>query len=425
MRTYDDVVIIGAGQAGLAMSRCLSERGIDHVVLERGQVARALAQPALGLAAPADAELDDPPARLPVRRADDPDGFMTARELVAFLERYAALVRRAGPDRHDRPARRRVGRRLPRDTDRGDWWPPIGRGRDRILRSPARPGRRPRGCRRGRRRSCPRDYRRPGQLPPGGVLVVGASATGVQLADEIQRVRPRRSRWPSAVTRGCRGVIAAATSCGGSISSACSPRRRPTRSDLDALAPSAVAAAGRAARSRALDLAVLPRAAFGWSAGCTTSTAIASASPTTSSATTAAADIKMADVLGRIDRFIAAHRHRRPRRRAVRTDLAAVARRRPAELDLSASGINTVIWATGYRRAYPWLQCPCSTRAAKSSTTAASHRRPGSTCSACSSSGGATRASSTASATTRGVIAGQIAGRSGRAARGMTEAGHA
>ena len=34
-----DVVVIGAGQAGLAMSRCLADRGIDHVVLERGRVA--------------------------------------------------------------------------------------------------------------------------------------------------------------------------------------------------------------------------------------------------------------------------------------------------------------------------------------------------------------------------------------------------
>ena len=34
-----DVAIVGAGQAGLAMSHCLSARGVDHVVLERGRVA--------------------------------------------------------------------------------------------------------------------------------------------------------------------------------------------------------------------------------------------------------------------------------------------------------------------------------------------------------------------------------------------------
>ena len=34
---YTDTVIIGGGQAGLAMSRCLVERGVEHVVLERGR----------------------------------------------------------------------------------------------------------------------------------------------------------------------------------------------------------------------------------------------------------------------------------------------------------------------------------------------------------------------------------------------------
>jgi putative flavoprotein involved in K+ transport len=36
-----DAVIVGAGHAGLAMSRCLAERSIDHVVLERGEVANS------------------------------------------------------------------------------------------------------------------------------------------------------------------------------------------------------------------------------------------------------------------------------------------------------------------------------------------------------------------------------------------------
>ena len=35
-----NTVIIGGGQAGLAMSRCLAERGMEHVVLERGRVAQ-------------------------------------------------------------------------------------------------------------------------------------------------------------------------------------------------------------------------------------------------------------------------------------------------------------------------------------------------------------------------------------------------
>ena len=37
---HTDTVIIGGGQAGLAMSRCLLERGIDHIVLEKGRIAQ-------------------------------------------------------------------------------------------------------------------------------------------------------------------------------------------------------------------------------------------------------------------------------------------------------------------------------------------------------------------------------------------------
>ncbi len=50
-------VVIGAGHAGLAMSRRLTERSIDHVVLERGEVGELVADPALGLAAAAHPQL--------------------------------------------------------------------------------------------------------------------------------------------------------------------------------------------------------------------------------------------------------------------------------------------------------------------------------------------------------------------------------
>jgi putative flavoprotein involved in K+ transport len=74
-------------------------------------------------------------------------------------------------------------------------------------------------------------------------------------------------------------------------------------------------------------------------------------------ATTAAAGIKMAEILMRIDEFIA-----RTGTRALPPEpfrptwpLAADTVDR---LDLKAERIDTVIWATGYRRAYPWLQIP-------------------------------------------------------------------
>ena len=68
MRTTDTLVI-GAGQAGLAVSRCLTERGVDHVVLERGRVAerwRSERWDSLRLLTP---ELDEPPAAAGPTRA--------------------------------------------------------------------------------------------------------------------------------------------------------------------------------------------------------------------------------------------------------------------------------------------------------------------------------------------------------------------
>ena len=62
------VVVIGAGQAGLAVSHLLTAASVDHVVLERGRVAESWRITSLGLAAPADPELDDPAARLVLPR---------------------------------------------------------------------------------------------------------------------------------------------------------------------------------------------------------------------------------------------------------------------------------------------------------------------------------------------------------------------
>ena len=89
MRTT--TVIIGAGHAGLAMSRCLTERGIDHVVLERGEVANSWKNErwdSLRLLTP------NWQSRLPGYRygSDDPDGYRTMPETIAFIERYAHVI---------------------------------------------------------------------------------------------------------------------------------------------------------------------------------------------------------------------------------------------------------------------------------------------------------------------------------------------
>ena len=89
MRTT--TVVIGAGHSGLAMSRCLSERSIDHVVLERHEVAnswRTERWDSLRLLTP------NWQCRLPGYAYDgsDPDGFMTMPEVVDFITDYAKLI---------------------------------------------------------------------------------------------------------------------------------------------------------------------------------------------------------------------------------------------------------------------------------------------------------------------------------------------
>jgi putative flavoprotein involved in K+ transport len=181
MRTT--TVIVGAGHAGLAMSRRLTERSIDHVVLERGDVAnswRTERWPTLRLLTP------NWQTRLPGGRyrGDDPDGFASMPELVRFLSDYATAV--AAPvQTHTtvtavRPADLGSGYEVV--TTQGVW-----RCQSVVLASGA--------CNRavvpevaaGVPSSVamvtPMTYGGPEDLVDGGVLVVGASATGVQLAD--------------------------------------------------------------------------------------------------------------------------------------------------------------------------------------------------------------------------------------------------
>jgi len=183
MRT--DVVVIGAGHAGLAMSRCLAERSIDHLVLERGEVAnswRTERWDSLRLLTP------NWQSRLPgCAAAGDPHGFRTMPETVAFLERYAEAI--AAPVRTHTAVTsvRRAEEGYAVQTSRGAW-----RSRAVVLASgacnlPTVPKQLAAELPATLTSLTAHQYRNPGRLEDGGVLVVGASATGVQLADEIRR----------------------------------------------------------------------------------------------------------------------------------------------------------------------------------------------------------------------------------------------
>src|SRR5690348_9212525 len=88
MRTIE-VAVVGGGQAGLAMSRCLSERGLDHVVFERGEAAgrwKTRTWDSLRLLTPN--WLNTLPG-MPYE-GDEPEGFMSCGTFAARLHEYAA-----------------------------------------------------------------------------------------------------------------------------------------------------------------------------------------------------------------------------------------------------------------------------------------------------------------------------------------------
>jgi putative flavoprotein involved in K+ transport len=167
------------------MSRCLSDRSIDHVVLERGEVANSWRRErwdSLRLLTP------NWQSRLPGFRYDgaEPDGFMTMPEVIAFISGFA--VSSGAPVRTGTPVTsvRAVDEGYQVTTAHGEL-----RCRTLVLASgacnqPSVPALR-QAIPPALRSVTPTDYRNPDQLPEGGVLVVGASATGVQLADEIRR----------------------------------------------------------------------------------------------------------------------------------------------------------------------------------------------------------------------------------------------
>lgn len=179
-----NTLVIGGGRAGLAMSRCLSDRSVEHVVLERGRVAerwRTERWDSLRLLTP------NWQTRLPGFRYDgpEPDGYMSMPQLVTFFERYATSFATPIEQATTVSAVQRAGALFRVQTSRDIWLarnvviatgysdlpyvPPLARQLSRRIVQ-----------------IVPTQYRNPEQLSPGGVLVVGASATGVQLADEIR-----------------------------------------------------------------------------------------------------------------------------------------------------------------------------------------------------------------------------------------------
>jgi len=174
-----DTVVVGAGQAGLAMSRCLTAQGRDHVVLERSAVAdswRSRRWDSFTLLSP------NRLTRLPGWRYSgaDPGGFMTGEEVAQFLEDYARSF--------EAPVRSGVDvRRLYRVA--GGWRLETSSGVVMARTVVVATGEMSRPRTPAFDVTVPSlhaaDYRNPGALPAGPALVVGAGPSGQQIALEL------------------------------------------------------------------------------------------------------------------------------------------------------------------------------------------------------------------------------------------------
>ena len=175
--------IVGAGHAGLAMSYCLSQLDIDHVILERGEIANSWKKErwdSLRLLTP------NWQAKLPgyCYNGDDSDGFLTMPETIRFIEQYADFI--SAPVReHTTVTSVGLDDGLYKIvTAQGDWLSNtlvVASGACNLPRVPALADSIPESI----SMLTPMQYRSPEQLDKGGVLVVGASASGLQIAEEI------------------------------------------------------------------------------------------------------------------------------------------------------------------------------------------------------------------------------------------------
>jgi putative flavoprotein involved in K+ transport len=349
-------VVIGAGHAGLAASHFLSERSIEHVVLERGEVANSWRRErwdSLRLLTP------NWQSRLPGLRYEgpDPDGYMTVREVTEFIERFAKVSRA--------PVRTATNVTAVRRADDGGYHVTTSRGEIRCRTVVIASG----ACNQPSvpplkdavpasvAQLTPFDYRDPAALPDGGVLVVGASATGVQLAAELRRSgRPvvlsvgEHVRLPRTY-RG-RDVLWWMDASGvwdqryDEVDDLTRARRLPSPQlvgtperatlDLNAVGALGVELIGRLAAIRD------GRALF--SGGLRNVFSLA--------------DLKMGRLLDTFDEWARTTGHDAELDAPERFAPTRVPESARLQLDLSSGEISAIVWATGFRPDYGWLDVP-------------------------------------------------------------------
>ncbi|MDP1555012.1 MAG: NAD(P)/FAD-dependent oxidoreductase [Hyphomonas sp.] len=352
MSRHIDVAIIGAGQAGLSMSQVLGRAGLEHIVFERGRIGERWHSerwPGLKLLTP------NWMMRLPGfgPNTEAPQDFMPAVRFGGLLSRYAAQWSMPVVDETEVLAVRPAWSGYSVATTSGTWFARavvMATGACDRPKVPAWASDLPPDI----LQVTPDRYAGPGEMPAGGVLVVGASATGVQLAEEIhlsgrdvtlavgRHVRtPRRYRG--------RDIYEWLDACG-FLGDA--PRGDPVRLRNQPSFQLVGSCTGRnvsLAQLSAIGVNLTGRARNGDGGRIHFDPDL--------EAQCAAAEKRLGKVLVRIDDFIAEKGISAPRDDFARLAPSPLSPS-PETLDLQDRNVRSIVWATGYRREYPWLKVP-------------------------------------------------------------------
>ncbi|MEX0339063.1 MAG: flavin-containing monooxygenase [Arenibacterium sp.] len=348
---YFDTVVVGGGQAGLALSAHLGADKVNHVVLERARIAerwRSERWDSLVMNGPAWHD------RFPGLGFDDmePDSFPDKDRVVRYFEEFAKLINapvRCGVDVQQ--VRKIEGRHAFRiETSHGVLEAANVVAATGPFQRPVIPPILPESA--GVMQLHSSAYKNPAQLPDGAVLVVGAGASGGQIADELLKAgrqvylsvgphdRPPRSYrgrdycwwlgvlglWDiPAPTPGTEHVTISVSGVDGGKTV-----------DFRNLAADGVVLLGMTDRYEAGTLFFRADVAENVAHG----------------------DANYLSVLDQADVYIARHGLELPEE--------PQARRFPAtpdcvtnpilSLDLVEAGVSTILWATGYAPDYPWLK---------------------------------------------------------------------
>lgn len=342
-----DVLVIGAGWAGLSVSYMLKQAGLHHVVYERRRICETWRRQRW-----ASFRMNTPNVMtvLPGDRyeGDEPEGYMTGDEFVRMVELYAlknALpvqehveVFRVSPANDRFEVRSSAGTAMARNIV-------VASGNLNIPRRPAMAGKLPARI----RQIDGSDYRDPASLPPGAILVVGCGNSGGQIAEDLALAgrqvflsTGRNGRVPRRY-RG-RDIFIWLTETGRMAKPRTTASGRGLIGATHTISLQSLSAQGVTLVGRLASVSEGGRPIF----------------EDTLAESVSAGDEMSAMLRREIDDYIASAGIDAPP--AVPDPAETVAPRFPEpailELDLEAAGISSIVWCTGFRGNFGWLQVP-------------------------------------------------------------------